>query len=151
MLPYFIAKLFYFFLQKFKQNYRELYGLIESRRFNNIHHAKLQALWLEAHYNEAESSRGRPLGPGFYLRNKFIFLGAFRKNVKILLIKLRQLPPISFDISLIKWGRIYSSVVSWHFPELWNVTLQASSDSFCWSWFLLLKFCSNFKSSGVDM
>ncbi|CBY12487.1 unnamed protein product [Oikopleura dioica] len=48
----------------FKQgNYRELYALIESRRFSNIHHAKLQALWLEAHYGEAEAARGRPLGP----------------------------------------------------------------------------------------
>ncbi|CAG5113752.1 Oidioi.mRNA.OKI2018_I69.chr2.g7842.t1.cds [Oikopleura dioica] len=46
-----------------KGNYRELYALIESRRFSNIHHAKLQALWLEAHYGEAEAARGRPLGP----------------------------------------------------------------------------------------
>ena len=67
IITFFCQNISFFFLQKLKQNYRELYGLIESRRFNNIHHAKLQALWLEAHYNEAESSRGRPLGPGFYL------------------------------------------------------------------------------------
>ena len=47
-----------------QQKYRDLYNIIESRRFGSHHHEKLQTLWLEAHYNEAEISRGRPLGPG---------------------------------------------------------------------------------------
>ena len=50
-----------------QQKYRDLYSIIESRRFSSIHHEKLQTLWLEAHYNEAEISRGRPLGPGRFL------------------------------------------------------------------------------------
>ena len=43
--------------------FRELYGILESHRFGKASHAKLQAMWLEAHYQEAEKLRGRPLGP----------------------------------------------------------------------------------------
>lgn len=43
--------------------FRELYGILESHRFGKSSHAKLQAMWLEAHYQEAEKLRGRPLGP----------------------------------------------------------------------------------------
>ncbi|KAB7502998.1 Homeobox protein SIX6 [Armadillidium nasatum] len=56
-------------------NFRELYALIESQRFSKASHARLQALWLEAHYQEAERLRGRPLGPvdKYRVRKKFPF------------------------------------------------------------------------------
>ncbi|KRX99716.1 Homeobox protein SIX6 [Trichinella pseudospiralis] len=44
-------------------NFRELYHILESNRFAKGSHAKLQAMWLEAHYQEAAKLRGRPLGP----------------------------------------------------------------------------------------
>ena len=44
------------------ENYRELYSIIESREFSPAHHMQLQDLWYRAHYKEAESVRGRPLG-----------------------------------------------------------------------------------------
>ena len=44
-------------------NYRELYSLLETFKFKRDSHAKLQAMWMEAHYLEAEKLRGRPLGP----------------------------------------------------------------------------------------
>uniref|UniRef100_A0A8C4SXT7 SIX homeobox 6a n=1 Tax=Erpetoichthys calabaricus TaxID=27687 RepID=A0A8C4SXT7_ERPCA len=44
-------------------NFRELYHILENHKFTKDSHAKLQALWLEAHYQEAEKLRGRPLGP----------------------------------------------------------------------------------------
>lgn len=44
-------------------NYRELYHLLENNKFTKASHSKLQAMWLEAHYQEAAKLRGRPLGP----------------------------------------------------------------------------------------
>uniref|UniRef100_A0ABD2VZG4 Homeobox domain-containing protein n=1 Tax=Trichogramma kaykai TaxID=54128 RepID=A0ABD2VZG4_9HYME len=44
-------------------NYRELYTILEHHKFTKDSHGKLQAMWLEAHYQEAEKLRGRPLGP----------------------------------------------------------------------------------------
>ncbi|PAA82875.1 hypothetical protein BOX15_Mlig004804g2 [Macrostomum lignano] len=44
-------------------NYREMYQLMEMHQFSKTSHAKLQTMWLEAHYLEAEKLRGRPLGP----------------------------------------------------------------------------------------
>ena len=44
-------------------NYRDLYHIVEGHKFSKTSHSKLQALWLEAHYQEAERLRGRPLGP----------------------------------------------------------------------------------------
>ncbi|XP_013418710.1 homeobox protein SIX6 [Lingula anatina] len=54
-------------------NFRELYHILESHRFTKESHAKLQAMWLEAHYQEAEKLRGRPLGPvdKYRVRKKF--------------------------------------------------------------------------------
>ncbi|EMP30654.1 Homeobox protein SIX6 [Chelonia mydas] len=54
-------------------NYRELYHILENHKFTKGSHAKLQALWLEAHYQEAEKLRGRPLGPvdKYRVRKKF--------------------------------------------------------------------------------
>ncbi|XP_077997078.1 homeobox protein SIX1-like [Glandiceps talaboti] len=54
-------------------NFRELYKLLESNNFSMQNHPKLQALWLKAHYIEAEKLRGRPLGAvGKYrVRRKF--------------------------------------------------------------------------------
>lgn len=53
--------------------YKELYRLLEHHQFSPNNHAKLQALWLKAHYVEAEKLRGRPLGAvGKYrVRRKF--------------------------------------------------------------------------------
>lgn len=44
-------------------NYHELYFILENYKFSKDSHVKLQTIWLEAHYNEAERLRGRPLGP----------------------------------------------------------------------------------------
>ncbi|KAJ3633032.1 hypothetical protein MTP99_010007 [Tenebrio molitor] len=54
-------------------NFKELYKILESHQFSPHNHAKLQALWLKAHYIEAERLRGRPLGAvGKYrVRRKF--------------------------------------------------------------------------------
>ncbi|XP_065164129.1 homeobox protein SIX1-like [Atheta coriaria] len=54
-------------------NFKELYRILESHTFSTHNHAKLQALWLKAHYVEAERLRGRPLGAvGKYrVRRKF--------------------------------------------------------------------------------
>ncbi|XP_051504672.1 homeobox protein SIX6a isoform X1 [Myxocyprinus asiaticus] len=54
-------------------NFRELYHILENHKFTKDSHAKLQALWLEAHYQEAEKLRGRPLGPvdKYRVRKKF--------------------------------------------------------------------------------
>nr|QRF78283.1 Six1/2 [Terebratalia transversa] len=54
-------------------NFKELYKLLESNAFSPHNHPKLQALWLKAHYLEAEKLRGRPLGAvGKYrVRRKF--------------------------------------------------------------------------------
>jgi len=54
-------------------NFKELYKLLESHPFSPHNHPKLQALWLKAHYIEAEKLRGRPLGAvGKYrVRRKF--------------------------------------------------------------------------------
>lgn len=45
------------------QYFHELYYILENFRFGKSSHSKLQAMWLEAHYMEAERLRGRPLGP----------------------------------------------------------------------------------------
>uniref|UniRef100_A0AAX7T961 Homeobox domain-containing protein n=1 Tax=Astatotilapia calliptera TaxID=8154 RepID=A0AAX7T961_ASTCA len=54
-------------------NFRELYHILENHKFTKESHTKLQALWLEAHYQEAEKLRGRPLGPvdKYRVRKKF--------------------------------------------------------------------------------
>ncbi|GCC24808.1 hypothetical protein chiPu_0003210 [Chiloscyllium punctatum] len=54
-------------------NFRELYHILENHKFTKESHGKLQALWLEAHYQEAEKLRGRPLGPvdKYRVRKKF--------------------------------------------------------------------------------
>lgn len=54
-------------------NFNELYHILESYSFSPQNHAKLQDLWLRAHYAEAEKLKGRPLGAvGKYrVRKKF--------------------------------------------------------------------------------
>uniref|UniRef100_H2YA91 Homeobox domain-containing protein n=1 Tax=Ciona savignyi TaxID=51511 RepID=H2YA91_CIOSA len=55
-------------------HYRDLYAILETHRFTEKDsHGKLQAMWLEAHYQEAEKLRGRPLGPvdKYRIRKKF--------------------------------------------------------------------------------
>lgn len=54
-------------------NFKELYHILETHKFTKESHAKLQAIWLEAHYQEAERLRGRPLGPvdKYRVRKKF--------------------------------------------------------------------------------
>lgn len=44
-------------------NFRELYYILENHKFSKEYHPKLQVLWLEAHYQDAEKLRGRCLGP----------------------------------------------------------------------------------------
>lgn len=53
--------------------FKQLYKLLETHHFNPSSHAKLQDLWLNAHYIEAEKFRGKPLGAvGKYrIRRKF--------------------------------------------------------------------------------
>ncbi|KAG7277330.1 hypothetical protein CRUP_005864 [Coryphaenoides rupestris] len=43
-------------------NFRELYHILENHKFTKDSHTKLQALWLEAHYQEAEKLRGARWG-----------------------------------------------------------------------------------------
>lgn len=43
-------------------HFKEVYSILESRPFSPIYHPRLQALWMRAHYAEAEKARGRPLG-----------------------------------------------------------------------------------------
>ncbi|CAG0878910.1 unnamed protein product [Cyprideis torosa] len=43
-------------------NFREMYSILESHKFSRESHPKLQNLWLDAHYQEAERHRGRRLG-----------------------------------------------------------------------------------------
>nr|CAD2147115.1 unnamed protein product [Meloidogyne enterolobii] len=44
-------------------NFKELYNILENHKFSPNSHSKLQLLWQEAHYQEAEKIRGRGLGP----------------------------------------------------------------------------------------
>lgn len=54
-------------------DFKQLYHILESFEFSLASHPKLQQLWLQAHYAEAERMRGRPLGAvGKYrIRRKF--------------------------------------------------------------------------------
>lgn len=54
-------------------NFEGLYQILQTHRFTRESHAKLQDLWLDAHYREAERLRGRPLGPveKYRIRKKF--------------------------------------------------------------------------------
>ena len=54
-------------------NFKDLYHILENHKFGKDSHPKLQAMWLEAHYQEAERLRGRPLGPvdKYRVRKKF--------------------------------------------------------------------------------
>ena len=57
----------------YQNNFKEVYSILESRRFSKQQHERLQSLWRTAHYIEAEKQRGRPLGAvGKYrIRRKF--------------------------------------------------------------------------------
>ncbi|XP_076318311.1 homeobox protein SIX6-like [Tachypleus tridentatus] len=57
------------------RNFRELYHILQSRRFSRKSHAKLQALWIQAHYMEVEKNRGKPLGAvdKYRVRKRFPF------------------------------------------------------------------------------
>ena len=57
----------------YQNNFKEMYAILESRRFSKKQHERLQSLWRTAHYIEAERQRGRPLGAvGKYrIRRKF--------------------------------------------------------------------------------
>ncbi|KAK6009591.1 homeobox domain protein [Ostertagia ostertagi] len=44
-------------------DFRQLYSILENHKFTQGTHQKLQYMWQEAHYREAEKQRGRPLGP----------------------------------------------------------------------------------------
>lgn len=40
-------------------NFREMYAIMENHKFSPGSHGKLQHMWQEAHYQEAEKLRGR--------------------------------------------------------------------------------------------
>ncbi|KJH52158.1 homeobox domain protein [Dictyocaulus viviparus] len=44
-------------------DFRQLYNILENHKFTQGSHQKMQYMWQEAHYREAEKQRGRPLGP----------------------------------------------------------------------------------------
>lgn len=46
----------------YRQNFRELYVIVESHKFDETNHSYMQDLWYKAHYMEAQKIRGRPLG-----------------------------------------------------------------------------------------
>uniref|UniRef100_A0A7E4VXK9 Homeobox domain-containing protein n=1 Tax=Panagrellus redivivus TaxID=6233 RepID=A0A7E4VXK9_PANRE len=56
-----------------KQNFKELFQILQSNSFSPEHHEELQNLWMQAHYSEAEKIRGKELGAvGKYrIRKKF--------------------------------------------------------------------------------
>lgn len=56
-----------------RQNFKELYHILQTHQFGPEHHTELQNLWMRAHYTEAEKIRGRELGAvGKYrIRRKF--------------------------------------------------------------------------------
>uniref|UniRef100_A0A1I8FPQ2 SIX1_SD domain-containing protein n=1 Tax=Macrostomum lignano TaxID=282301 RepID=A0A1I8FPQ2_9PLAT len=51
------------YLASHRENYKELYRILESHNFSPRLHPQLQALWLNAHYREEEKVKGRPLAP----------------------------------------------------------------------------------------
>lgn len=57
----------------YRGTYRELYNILESHNFDVKHHAELQHMWFQAHYNEAAKIRGRSLGAvdKYRLRKKY--------------------------------------------------------------------------------
>lgn len=40
-------------------NFQEMYRILESHKFGEAHRPKLQAMWYEARYHDAEKLRGR--------------------------------------------------------------------------------------------
>lgn len=56
-----------------REQYRELYAIMESRDFSPKYHEMLQNMWYNAHYKEAEKVRQRSLGAvdKYRLRRKF--------------------------------------------------------------------------------
>ena len=72
----------------YTNNFRELYHILENHHFHKDSHAKLQQLWLEAHYQEAEKARGRQLGAvdKYRVRKKYPLprsICKLRKRIKI--------------------------------------------------------------------
>lgn len=70
-------------------NFKELYKLLESHTFSPHNHSKLQALWLKAHYIEAERLRGKDTN-NFFVSLLFsfkctitFFMITTKKNVKL--------------------------------------------------------------------
>lgn len=43
-------------------DFKSLYEILETNKFDSEHHVELQRFWYEAHYRESERLRGRPLG-----------------------------------------------------------------------------------------
>lgn len=46
----------------YRNNFKDMFSLLESRSFSPCHHKSLQNIWYMARYAEAEKVRGRPLG-----------------------------------------------------------------------------------------
>lgn len=45
-----------------RSDFKTLYEILETYKFDANHHQQLQRFWYEAHYRESERLRGRPLG-----------------------------------------------------------------------------------------
>ncbi|TNN15378.1 Homeobox protein [Schistosoma japonicum] len=56
-----------------REQYTQLYQILESCNFSPVYHARLQNLWLRAHYAEEEKLKGRVLGAvaKYRIRRKF--------------------------------------------------------------------------------
>lgn len=56
-----------------RENYKDLYSILESHNFHPKYHNELQQMWYKAHYREAEKIRGRQLGAvdKYRLRRKY--------------------------------------------------------------------------------
>lgn len=57
----------------YRENYKDLYTILESHNFHPKYHNELQQMWYKAHYREAEKIRGRQLGAvdKYRLRRKY--------------------------------------------------------------------------------
>ncbi|KAL3316855.1 hypothetical protein Ciccas_004500 [Cichlidogyrus casuarinus] len=59
----------------YERNFNTVYFLITRGNFSSFSISKMQYIWLQSHYLEAEAARGKPLGPvdKYRLRKKFPF------------------------------------------------------------------------------
>lgn len=61
-----------------KQNFKELYNILQSNYFTPSNHMQLQDLWLKAHYTEVLFCKDKLFLKLFFLNNVFV------KKIKLL-------------------------------------------------------------------